>query len=76
MTIKSFKERAKELEIELKNTCNKSLNINGKYSIEFEEWLRDNRNKDYESTDEATKIFADTMYKNWNNGHWDDSGDI
>jgi len=42
MTIKSFKERAEELEIEPNN---KPININGKYSLAFEEWLRDNRNK-------------------------------
>lgn len=41
MTIKSFKERSEELEKEFND---QPININGKYSLEFEQWLRSNRN--------------------------------
>jgi len=55
--IKSFKQRAEKLEMDL----GESLNINGKFSEEFEEWLRDNRNRDYELTDTEFKNLADIV---------------
>ena len=44
MKIKSFRERAEELEREEFPL----VSLNGIYACEFEEWLRENRNKPYD----------------------------
>lgn len=43
MAIKSFRERAEELEREEFP----QLSLNGMYGYEFQEWLRENRNQSY-----------------------------
>lgn len=54
MTIKSFRQRAEELEKQEFSP----VSLNGKYAAEFQEWLRENRNKSYDDP----KIEIDTYF--------------